>query len=113
MSSPFVAMNHISRVTVRDLEAFSNKKPSQGPNPINYLAKIQEIPSPSIRNLSDPAYLKDAGLVLRVAEGASAIGDPALSETLARALSFFTDTKDYVILLTGDLASCDEMIQSL
>ncbi|KAJ4974594.1 hypothetical protein NE237_007768 [Protea cynaroides] len=39
-----------------------NKKPSQGYDSISYLAKIQEIPSPSIQNLSDLACLKDAGL---------------------------------------------------
>ncbi|KAJ4965839.1 hypothetical protein NE237_017688 [Protea cynaroides] len=128
------------------LEAFShwvkintdviNKKPSHGPDPVAYLAKIQEITSPSVLNVSDPVYLKDAGLavqsippfpafpqhqppefqqllVLKMAEGVSAIGDPIVAETLARVgLSFLTDTKDYIIWLAGDLASVDEMIRT-
>ncbi|KAJ4959072.1 hypothetical protein NE237_026183 [Protea cynaroides] len=37
--------------------------PLQVLDPVSYLAKIQEIPSPSLENLSDPTDLKNAGLV--------------------------------------------------
>ncbi|KAJ4979829.1 hypothetical protein NE237_010609 [Protea cynaroides] len=62
--------------------------------------------TPSSPSLPHPQFSEpQQHLVLKMVEGASAIGDPTVAETLARA--------DYIIWLTSNLVGADEMIRTL
>ncbi|KAJ4980343.1 hypothetical protein NE237_031180 [Protea cynaroides] len=133
MPSPFVVVKYIGRDICKPSLEGNNEEEAAPSAGLKRKTPVAKEP------LKKRKYAVDKGKEI---EGASAIGDPVVAETLSRVvilpkdkeiysqldfmgafdrrisqvfeeLSFLTDTKDYIIWLTGNFTSADEMIRTL